>query len=448
MKNFRIALFVMAVLAGLPAASQTIEAILQERIDAGETPGIVAAVFKDGKTTYYAYGYADVAAKRPVDSKTLFEIGSITKTFTTITLAHLAEEGKLSLDDPAQKYLPSGVTMPSRNDKVITLTDLASARSGLPRMPNNFTPADGENPYLDYTEDKMFAFLTGYTLTRDIGSQYEYSNFGMGLLGVLVSRVDGKTYREAVTAHILKPLKMNSTYLNTPGRSDKNSATGYAENKAVKAWTWSDASSMQGAGGLLSNAEDMMKYLLANMNAADNSLGRAMKNAHRTRFDIGGPSKMKIGLGWHIRNDAVIWHNGGTGGFRTFAGFDPAKKMAVVILTNSGAGADDVGFHILDESVPLKKIRKPVPVASEILKSYIGSYEITPQFQIEVSLDGEQLGAQATGQPKFNLYAESDTKFFLKVVDAQVEFKKDSTGNIEKLILYQGGQALNGIRKR
>jgi len=446
MKRFRLVLL-MSALVGSPAYAQTIEEMLQERIDAGETPGIVAAVFKDGKTNYYAYGYADLAAKRLVNSKTLFEIGSITKTFTTISLAHLAEEGKLSLDDPAQKYLPEGVTIPSRNEKVITLSDLASARSGLPRMPGNFTPADGENPYLDYTEDKMFAFITGYTLTRDIGSQYEYSNLGMGLLGVIVSRVEGKPYREVVASHILKPLKMSSTFLNTPGRTDKNSAFGYSDAKAVKAWTWSDASCVQGAGGLLSNAEDMMKYLLANMNPSDNALGRAIKNTHQARFDIGGPSKMKIGLGWHIRNNAIVWHNGGTGGFRTFAGFDAGKKIAVVILTNSTTGADDLGFHLLDESIPLKKIRRPVAVSSDILKAYVGTYEIIPSFKIEVTLEGNQLMAQATGQQKNRLYPESETMYFLKVVDAQVEFKKDSIGNIEKLILYQGGQVLNGIRK-
>lgn len=440
-------LILIVLFLALPPAlhAQTDEELIKGRVDAGETPGIAVAIYRDGKTTYYAFGYADVAGKRVPDSKTLFEIGSITKTFTTIVAAQLAQEGKLSLSDPAQKYFPEGSTLPTRGDKVITIEDLASARSGLPRMPHNFKPADNENPYIDYTAANLFDFLNGYQLTRDIGSLYEYSNLGMGLLGVIVSRVDGKPYRDVVTARILKPLKMNSTFLNTPGRTDKNSAIGYSDGKPVKAWTWSDESAMQGAGGLLSNTEDMMKYLLANMNPPDNSLGKAMKEAHKPRMDA-GRNNVKIGLGWHLRNK-IIWHNGGTGGFRTFAGFEPEKKMAVVVLTNSGIGADDIGFHLMDETIPLKTIRQTAAVPVNVLQSYVGVYEFSPQFSIEVTLDNGQLAAQATGQGKANLYAESEVKFFYKIVDAQVEFMKDSSGAIEKMLLYQNGQILGGMKK-
>ncbi len=312
-------------------------------------------------------------------------------------------------------------------------------------MPGNFKPADMENPYLDYTAQNLFDFLKGYQLGRSIGSQYEYSNLGMGLLGVLVSRIDGKPYQEVVTTRILQPLKMNSTFLNTPGRSDKNSATGYSDGKPVKAWTWTDESAMQGAGGLLSNTEDMMKYLLANMSPPDNSLGKAMKDAHQPRMEV-GRNNMMIGLGWHIRNK-IIWHNGGTGGFRTFAGFEPEKKMAVVVLTNSGVGADDLGFHLMDETIPLKTIRQAITVPVTTLQTYVGVYEFTPQFSIEVTLDNGQLSAQATGQGKASLYAESDIKFFYKIVDAQVEFVKNPAGAIEKMVLYQAGQTLPGVRK-
>jgi CubicO group peptidase (beta-lactamase class C family) len=443
MNKTRLILLFLAVPLSLRA--QTDEELIKARVDAGETPGIAVAIYREGKSTYYAFGYADVAGKRAPDSKTLFEIGSITKTFTSIVAAQLAQEGKLSLTDPAQKYFPEGSTLPTRGDKVITIEDLASARSGLPRMPHNFMPADNANPYIDYTAANLFDFLKGYQLTRDIGTQYEYSNLGMGLLGVLVSRIDGKPYREAVTTRILKPLKMNSTFLNTPGRADKNSAIGYSDDKPVKAWTWSDESAMQGAGGLLSNTEDMMKYLLANMNPPDNSLGRAMKDAHQPRMDA-GRNNVKIGLGWHIRNK-IIWHNGGTGGFRTFAGFEPEKKMAVVVLTNSGMGADDLGFHMMDESIPLKAIRKIVSVPDAALQSYVGVYELTAEFSIAVMLEGGQLVAQATGQGKANLYAESEMKFFYRIVDAQVEFVKNSEGAIDKLLLYQGGQIRAGIRK-
>lgn len=436
-----ICLFCLVVLT---APAQPVDEIIRERVDAGETPGIVVAVYKDGKTNYYSYGYANVADQRKPDSKTLFEIGSITKTFTTTVIAQQAQEGKIKLTDPAQSFAPTDGVIPVRGDKVITFEDLASARSGLPRMPDNFDPSDHTNPYLGYTADKMYAFLKDYKLPRDIGSQYEYSNLGMGLLGSLAGRIDGKPYREVVESRILKPLKMKSTFLNTPGRQDKNSAQGYSDGKPVSAWTWSDESCLQGAGGLLSNAEDMMTYLLANMNPPDNSLGRAMKDAHQARMDI--REQFKIGLGWHLRNK-IIWHNGGTGGFRTFAGYEPEKKMAVVVLTNSSAGADDIGFHLMDESVPLKAIRKAIDVPVEVLKTYTGVYELAPTFAITITEENGQLMSQATGQSKFNLYAESQMKFFLKVVDAQVEFVRNENGTIDKLILYQGGAARAATRR-
>lgn len=238
------------------------------------------------------------------------------------------------------------------------------------------------------------------------------------------------------------PLKMQSTFLNTPGRKDKNVATGYSGKQAVKPWTWTDQSAIQGAGGLLSNAEDMMKYLLANLNPGTNTLGKAMSASHQPQADAGG-ANMKIGLGWHIRND-IVWHNGGTGGFRTFAGFDPKKKMAVVILTNSGMGADDLGFHLLDATIPLKKIRKPITIDTLVLSQYPGTYEITPAFSIDVTLEKDQLFIQATGQSRFEVYPESESKFFLKVVEAQIEFMKNEKGGIEKLILYQNGKAQDG----
>lgn len=439
MKSKPILIILLAALS-IQGYAQSTEELIRARVVAGETPGIAVATYKNGEIKYYTFGYADVAGGRKVDSKTLFEIGSVTKTFTTTMLAVLAEEGKISLTDEIQKYLPAEVTIPTRADKSITFLDLATAHSGLPRLPDNFNPADSENPYIDYTEVSLFYFLSGYTLTRDIGSKYEYSNLGMGLAGVLVTKIDKRTYRESVTARILSPLKMSSTFINTPGRTDKNSATGYSGKRAVKAWTWNDQSCLQGAGGLLSNAEDMMRYLIANLNPSDNILGKAMTNAQQPKSDAGPRSK--IALGWHLRNN-IVWHNGGTGGFKSFVGFDPTKKVAVVVLTNSNTGADDLGFHLLDSAMAVKKLRMETAVESKVLVQYPGTYEITPAFSIEVTLDKSQLAIQATGQPKIEIYPESDTKFFLKVVDAQIEFFKNGQGEVEKLVLYQGGQSQN-----
>ncbi len=433
MRNISLGFLLLSTIA----LAQTPATVLKQRVEAGEAPGIAMAVLENGKVSYFAEGLANVEKNEKVTSKTLFEIGSISKTFTTTLIALDVSAGTLSLSDPAQKYLPATMTIPSRNDQVITIESLATARSGLPRMPNNFNPADPSNPYLDYTDKEAAAFLKDYVLPRDVGSQYEYSNLGMGLLGFILTQADHKTWEQLVQERIAKPLHMNHTYLSRPLSQYAPMAQGYADGKAVSSWTWNDNSIMQGAGGLLSDAEDMMKYVKAQMDEKS-PIHKAALLSQTIRADAGRPG-MDIGLGWHIRDKRVIWHNGGTGGFRTFAGFDPEKKIAVVVLTNSSMGADDIGFHFLDSKYELKVIKKVVSVDPALLRSYAGIYELNPQFKITISLEGEQLQAQATGQERFKIYAETDTKFFLKVVNAQVEFVKNASGMVDRMNLIQGG---------
>ncbi|MCU0369216.1 MAG: serine hydrolase [Cyclobacteriaceae bacterium] len=430
--------FLILLFITIESTAQSIDEKIKQRVEYGETPGIVVGIYENGKTQYYAYGVANVNTKEPVTSKTLFEIGSITKTFTTSMAAILSLEQKLNFADPAQKYLPAKMVLPERNGKAITLEHLATAHSGLPRMPLNFQPKDPSNPYIDYSEEELTYFISNYELTRDPGSEYEYSNLGMGLLGYIVTRVNEKTYSNSLEQLITKPLKMNQTYINGQ-RTEKSIASGYADNLPMKAWTWDDQSVITGAGGIVSNAEDMMKYMIAQINS--NPLSKPFALTHQPRADAG---KMKIGYGWHIRDENIVWHNGGTGGFRSFAGFDKTKNKAIVILTNSTTGADDLGFHLLNDQYALKELKKPVKVDETLLKEYAGVYEIAPTFSITVTYENEGLSIQATGQPKINIYAESETKFYLKVVDAQIEFKRNDSLIVDQLILYQNGAAMPG----
>jgi CubicO group peptidase (beta-lactamase class C family) len=420
--------------------AQTIDEKIKQRVDFQETPGIAIAIYENGKVTYYNYGVMNVQSGEPVSAKTLFEIGSITKVFTTSMAAMLSLENKLSFSDRAQKYLPAKMILPEKEGKAITIEHLATAYSGLTRMPLNFSPADAANPYIDYREDALTAFLSNCELTRDPGSQYEYSNLGMGLLGYILTRIEEKPYPKLVVERITKPLAMNETFVSGTQR-EKRLATGYAENMPMKAWTWDNESVLTGAGGLISNTEDMMKFMIAQLKTDNAQLSKAFQLTHTARAEAGA---MKIGYGWHIQNEHIVWHNGGTGGFRSFAGFDKTKNKAVVILTNSTAGADDLGFHLLDPKLELKVLKKPIVISETILKEYVGTYEIMPTFKIEVTLEKGNLSIQATGQPKVAVYPESETKFFLKIVEAQIEFSRDANNKVEKLTLYQGGAVMPG----
>src|SRR6185295_1860726 len=255
-------------------------------------------------------------------------------------------------------FLPADVKVPESGGKKITIENLATARSGLPRMPDNFAPADNQNPFIDYTKKELYEFLNSYTLTRAPGSSYEYSNLGMGLLAHTLE--NQKSYSRLIAEWITRPMQMDQTFLNSPNNKLPNVAQGYAGKNPVKAWTWTDQSVMAAAGGLLSNTEDMMKFLIANLKESG-PLGKALAMTHQPRHDAGG-ANMQIGMGWHILNKTIVWHNGGTGGFRTFAGFNAKTKTAVVVLTNSNTGADDLGFHLLDNALPLKTQRPTVAV--------------------------------------------------------------------------------------
>jgi D-alanyl-D-alanine-carboxypeptidase/D-alanyl-D-alanine-endopeptidase len=435
---------ILALLLFTHAFTQTVEEKIKQRVDFQETPGIAVGIYENGNVTYYYYGMANVQTGVVVSPQTVFEIGSITKTFTTEMAALLSLQGKLSFSEKAQTYLPVTMVLPEKNGKAITIEHLATAHSGLPRMPMNFSPEDPENPYIDYRENELSGFINHSELAREPGRQYEYSNLGMGLLGYLLTRIEKKPYSTLVTELITRPLNMTSTWVSGQ-RPEKLVATGYSGTQPVKAWTWDDQSVLTGAGGLVSTAEDMMKYIVANLQASSKTspLDNAFTLTHQARADAG---KMKIGYGWHIRDEDIVWHNGGTGGFRSFAGFSKSKNKAVVVLTNSNTGADDLGFHLLNSTYELKEFKKPFAVAEEILKEYIGRYELAPNFLINVTLEGGQLAIQATNQPKATIYPESESKFYLKVVNAQVEFVRDENRQVSKLILYQNGAVIPGKR--
>jgi CubicO group peptidase (beta-lactamase class C family) len=153
---------------------------------------------------------------------------------------------------------------------------------------------------------------------------------------------------------------------------------------------------------------------------------------------------MRIGLAWHVLSrpsGSIVWHNGGTGGYRTFTGFDPVRRVGVVVLSNLNSNVDDIGFHMLDETFPLQQPavrRTEIAVDSLVLARYVGEYELAPTFHITVTREGASLFAQATAQPRFRIYAESDSTFFLRVVDAQVTFRPNG------LVLHQNGQHVPG----
>ena len=440
-----LALLMVAVAATAFARAQgfqipdDVKASVRARVDNGYSVGIVVAVVDGTGARYFSYGSTTKAGGQPVNERTVYEIGSITKVFTAVTLAEMAIKGEVALDDPVQRYLPDSVHVPSRPGHEITLRLLSAQRSGLPRMPGNFAPADMSNPYVGYDPAHLYAFLNGYTLPRDPGASYEYSNLGVNLLGLALTRRNGTAYDEMVLKRVAGPLGMTDTRVTLTPDLRARFAHGYAGEQEAANWDFDPY--LGGAGSLRSTAADMATFLAAAIGLRHTPLDSAFRLTEAIEFDA-GPT-MRIGLGWHVIGpDSAegIWHNGGTGGYRTFIGFDPQRKIGVVVLSNSTLSIDDIAFHILNPASPLVTVRAAIAVPADSLDAYVGTYQLTPQIAIGIRKDGTGLVAEATGQGEAPIYASARDEFFLKVMDAQLSFVRDSTGRVVSLVLHQGGR--------
>ena len=438
-------LFLLVSATGLAAQyrlppDSVVRRIIDEQVGPKHTVGLVIGLLDaDGTRRVFTAGKADNGALQ-LDANTVFEIGSISKTFTNALLADMVRRGEVTLDQPVQSLLPATVKVPTRNGKQITLLDLATASSGLPRMPSNFKPKDAGNPFADYTVDLMYQYLNGYTLTRDIGSLYEYSNTGMGLLGHALALRLKKSYFQAIEERVLKPLGMRDTRIELTPDMQRRLALGHDPvGKVVPNWDFTE--SITAAGSIRSTVADMFRFLAANLDSTSKPLGPTLAVTHGSRRPTTIPN-MTIGLAWHILKGpggTIVWHNGGTGGYRTFVGFDVAKRVGVILLTNSAISADDVAFHLIDSLVPLSKPptkHAEVAIDASILPRYTGTYQVAPEFALTVTVENGALMVAATGQGKLRAYPESEKDFFVKEVDASITFVMDG-GRVTGLVLHQ-----------
>jgi len=416
---------------------ETVKENIRKRIENGTSVGIVVG-FIDAKgiREYFSHGSMTMHEYKPVDENSVYEIGSISKVFTCILFADMVLNNEVNLDDPVEQYLPSDVKVPARNDMKITLEHLATHTSALPRMSTNFRPADLANPYADYTVEDMYEFISGYTLKRDIGEKYEYSNFGMGLLGHILSLRTQLSYEQLMIECICNVLGMDSTKITLTDDLKKRLARGHNPSSEVSNW---DCPTLAGAGAIRSTAKDMLTFLAANMGVKKSRLSDAMDMTHKARIDAGKTTK--IGFGWHIRDNEktqTIWHNGGTGGYCSFCGFIKDKKIGVVVLSNMNINADDIGFHLLDNSYKLEEIKEPIELDLEVLERYTGKYRfIESKTVVSVSRKQNKLVFQQKRQSDLTLFPESETMFFMKEIPIKVEFKKDESGNVIGLVLYR-----------
>jgi len=317
-----------------------IEDIVKPYIDNEMTKGLSIGTYKDGEVEFYNYGICSDKNPVPPTENTIYEIGSITKTFTGAVLAEMVAEGKVKFEDPISQYLPKDICNWS-SEKAITLEELSTHSSGLPRLPGNLMKEmifNMENPYKNYTVTDMYDFLKGYTPKAKKKRKVDYSNLGVGLLGHILAQVDGVSYEEMVSNRIFQPLEMDNSMIEIAAGKMVQGHDGIG--KPTSQW---DLPTFAGAGAIRSTTTDMMKYLMANL-----SNKKPYADTHPPRKEMS--DFQKIGLAWISQKKgdlAFTWHNGGTGGFMTFTGFSKEKQVGVIVLANASQGVDAVGVRIL-----------------------------------------------------------------------------------------------------
>ena len=459
--------------------TDSIRAFLEQRIKVEKKDvGMVVGLVDEHGSSIVSYGKMDDGASPEVNGNTLFEIGSITKTFTTLLLQDMIERGEMKLDDPVVKYLPKSAKVPTRNGREITLLHLATHTSGLPRNPENLDPKRMDNPGADYTVDKMYAFLSGYKLPRDPGTKYEYSGVGVALLAQAIALKAGTNYESLVVDRICRPLKMDSTRITLTPELKSRLAQGH--NDYGYAVSRTDSGALMGGGALCSTANDMLKYLSANLGLMLSNLTPLMEKIHVVRFLHVSPGNDAIGLAWFVTpnpNGAkIIWHAGRGDGSCAFVGFDTTRRHGVVVLASfQDLDMPVIGRFLLESEWQSDRRPTETNISSRIYDSYVGQYRFTSdavlrkfklwpfthrregtnsQSCIGIRREGDRLFAQAIGTNSWlvdvllppvagELLPKSETRFFERLSGMPLTFSRDARGKVTGLTAYYQGKVFS-----
>ncbi|NVK53525.1 MAG: serine hydrolase [Flavobacteriaceae bacterium] len=534
--------FFTVSIATAQSLESKIDKLLTEKFKTNET-GVAALVAKNGKVIYRkAFGKANLELDVNMTPENIFEVGSITKQFTAVSILMLLEQGKLKLDDEITKFIPDYPTQ----GKKITVHHLLTHTSGI----KSYTSMSSFGSVMTKHESplKFIDFFKNEPMDFDPGEEYRYNNSGYFILGYIVEKVSGISYPKFIEKNIFKKIAMNSSYYGSHTKLIKNRAAGYQKRGGA----YSNAQYISltlpyAAGSIMSNVDDMLKWQKAIRNntfVKKETIAKAFKN-----YTLNNGKKINYGYGWSINEIGgvrTIEHGGAIPGYLSMGIYVPSENTYVILFSNCGCNsptgvateiaalAIGKSLNIKDKKVSLTKKqlnkwvgaykfdnevvryitlkegqlfsqregsqkikiypispnkftfedgfisyhfsmnngkketifknrinenkgvsfdkkalkeKKEITVAASILKKYVGKYELQPGFVLTISAKGNQLFAQATGQPQFELFAETKTKFFLKVVPASVEFHKDNKGVTNSLTLFQGGRAMKALRK-
>jgi len=434
----------LAILAGscLGQDAARMDQIVQSYVTNNSFMGSVL-VARDAQVLFSkGYGSANLEWNVPNAPNTKFRLGSVTKQFTAASILLLEERGKLSVSDPVKKYLPDA---PAAWDK-ITIFHLLTHTSGIP----NFTS------FPDYAKLEPFATTAEQVVARfrdkpldfQPGEKWSYSNSGYVLLTYLIEKITGGSYKTFVQENIFTPLGMKDSGYDSNSAVIPHRASGYTlVNNQLENAGFVHMSVPQGAGALYSTTEDLLKWEQGLFG------GKVLRAASLQKMTT--PFKDDYAFGLEVKTAGghkLIDHGGGIQGFNTELAYYPDDKLTVVALGNvNGAAPGEIATKLAalshGETVSLPGERKEITLESKALSHNVGAYQMASGANMLITLENNQLSAKLANQPAFAIFPETQTMFFLKVVDAQIEFtKNDDQGRPTELILHQNGRDMPAKR--
>jgi CubicO group peptidase (beta-lactamase class C family) len=419
-----------------------VEAQVRPFLDAQLISGIVIGLYDAGKIETYGFGKGPNNAAP--DGSTLFELGPATKVYTTLLFADAVQRQEVALETPLSELLPPGVTAPTRDNADITLRELAVHASGLPHTPPSVAQRGPiADPYAGYGEDALYRDLVRTQLVVTPNTTILYSDYGVGLLGFVLGRKVGGGYTKVVNDRIIHPLDLKDTFVGMPANLAARRATGTNDDLApAPAWTF-DA--LAGAAGIVTSARDQLKLIDAELDAVaggtQGPLRRAMKLSQEAVLDRTGNNES---LGWNIDATGRYWHNGNTGGFHGFLGFDPKTKRGVVILASTATSLldrlGDAMYKVLDGTPP-----PAVHFASAAqLTAFTGSYELNGT-KLAIVADKNRIYLEGPGEPRHRMVPISDHEMWIEVLSTVATFEKEGD-KVTRVVFGVGDHSLTATR--
>lgn len=422
--------------AALAPPDEEIRSILADRIDKySDGVGAVVGIIDTHGPRVIAYGKREATRPEPVDRDTVFAIASLSKVFTSLILADMVGRGEVALDDPVEKYL--GIHIPERGGRRITLVDLATHTSGLPRE-GPIAPDGTPN-------QETVQFLAAYKLTHDIGTHFAYSNFGVILLGDALARRAGLTYDQLLQVRLAGPLGLRNTSGGLADLRSGNRARGH--NTEFEPLPADNLAKYGGAGSVQSTAGDLVTLLAAQLGYSPSPLAPAMSRmleVKRSRV----PSYLRllipdlnVHLGWLESREGgsvISWTDGSLPGYRSFLGFNAESRVGVAVLSNADSvGVEDIGFHILNSKVPLLGPRtlhkhREISLDTEVLNRYAGHYRFPEQTAtVKRVRDHLTMNGDSDGGNPVAYFPETEHDFYSRDSYYEMHFHTDRKGRVK-----------------